>query len=206
MLKIQRLHLWKASDHRNRPPAPGHDNKKAHTCSTSKATKNDAKTSKVQHHISSIKVENKCTWPITLSRAPRASTVQHADEKDSFDVMTVNYISSSRLEELKKHTAEDTTLQTLSTVIRLEWPSKQHSLPHAIRPYFPFRDELTIEDGVIVKGHKAVIPCSLKKEYISIMHRGHPGVEATKLRARGIVFWPTMTQDIEKRDTVMLCV
>ena len=134
----------------------------------------------------------------TLSRAPRASTVQHADEKDSFDVMTVNYISSSRLEELKKHTAEDTTLQTLSTVIRHEWPSKQHSLPHAIRPYFPFRDELTIEDGVIVKGHKAVIPCSLKKEYISIMHRGHPGVEATKLRARGIVFWPTMTQDIEK--------
>lgn len=132
----------------------------------------------------------------TLSRAPRSSTVQQAEEEDNFDVMTVNYISSSRLEELERHTAEDMTLQTLSTTIRHGWPAKQHNLPHAIRPYFPFRDELIVENGVIMKGHKAVIPLSLQKEYISIMHRGHPGEEATKRRARGIVFWPTMTDNI----------
>lgn len=113
-------------------------------------------------------------------------------------MMTVNYISSSRLKELKEHTADDTTLQTLSSIIRHGWPSRPSSLPHAIRPYFPFRDELTIENGVIMKGHKAVIPKSLQKDYTSIMHRGHPGAEATKRRARGIVFWLTMTDDIDK--------
>lgn len=134
----------------------------------------------------------------TLSRAPRSSTVQQPDEEDTFDVMTVSYISSSRLEELKRHTVDDTSLQTLSTLIRHEWPRKQRNLPHAIRPYFPFRDELAINDGVIMKGHKAVIPESLHKDYISIMHRGHPGAEATRRRGRGIVFWPTMTDDINK--------
>ena len=51
----------------------------------------------------------------TLSRAP--STVQQPNEEDSFDVMTVNYISSSHLEELQRHTEDDTT-QTLSMIIR----------------------------------------------------------------------------------------
>lgn len=77
-----------------------------------------------------------------LSRAPTSSTGQHTAEKDSFDVMTVNYILHS-LEELKKHTAEDTTLQTLSAIIRHEWSSKQRSLPHAHHPYFPFRNGIT---------------------------------------------------------------
>ena len=85
----------------------------------------------------------------TLSRAPRSSTVQQPNEEDSFDMMTVSYIPSSCLEELKRHTMDDTTLQTISTIIRHEWLRKRN----AIRPYFPFRDELTIKDGVIMKGH-----------------------------------------------------
>ncbi|KAL7825895.1 hypothetical protein SRHO_G00336330 [Serrasalmus rhombeus] len=59
-----------------------------------------------------------------------------------------------------------------------------------------FIDELTVEDGTIMKGHKAVIPQSLHKEYINIVHKGHPGIEATKRRARSIIFWPNMSINI----------
>uniref|UniRef100_A0A3P9QD55 Gypsy retrotransposon integrase-like protein 1 n=1 Tax=Poecilia reticulata TaxID=8081 RepID=A0A3P9QD55_POERE len=45
---------------------------------------------------------------------------------------------------------------------------------------------------------KTVIPLSLQKTYVGILHRGHPEAEATKRRARGIVFWPTMTRDIDE--------
>lgn len=48
----------------------------------------------------------------SLSPAPRCSIVDQ--EENNFDV---GYISSSYLEELKRHTADDTTLETLSTVI-----------------------------------------------------------------------------------------
>ncbi|KAK7907206.1 hypothetical protein WMY93_015818 [Mugilogobius chulae] len=64
-------------------------------------------------------------------------------------------------------------------------------------------DELAIEEGIVMKGQKTVIPHSLQKTYIDILHRGHPGTDATKRRARGIVFWPTMTKDID--DKVYAC-
>lgn len=48
-----------------------------------------------------------------------------------------------------------------------------------------------------MKGQRTVVPESLRSEYITIIHRGHPGLDATKRRARGIVFWPSLTRDIE---------
>lgn len=41
-----------------------------------------------------------------------------------------------------------------------------------------------MEDGIVVKGHRTVIPHSLLAPYIDIMHRGPPGLELTKCRAR----------------------
>lgn len=45
-----------------------------------------------------------------------------------------------------------------------------------------------MEDGIVVKGHRTVIPHSLLAPYIDIMHRGPPGLELTKCRARMTVF------------------
>ncbi|KAL0963940.1 hypothetical protein UPYG_G00315590 [Umbra pygmaea] len=60
------------------------------------------------------------------------------------------------------------------------------------------RDELVVDDGIVIKGQRTVIPHSLHREYINIIHRGHPGLESTKRRARSTVFWPTMNNDIEE--------
>lgn len=122
---------------------------------------------------------------------------------DTFEVMSVSYISTARLEELRAHTAQDQVLQTLSTVIQHGWPDKERQLPLPIRPFFLYRDELAMEDGIVVKGHRTVIPHSLQQEYITIMHRGHPGLESTKCRARMTVFWPTMNRDIT--DKLLSC-
>lgn len=138
----------------------------------------------------------------TLSRAPRSSTAQLADEEDDFNIMTVSYISSARLQKLREHTATEPTLQTLGSIIRHGWPNRLHNLPLTVRPYFPFRDELTTDNGIVMKGHKTVIPVSLQKTYMDILDRGHPGTEATKRRARGIVLWPTMTKDIDDKGQV----
>lgn len=132
----------------------------------------------------------------TLSRAPCTTTSQSRSETTEFEVMMVGCISTARLEELKRHTAQDDVLQTLSSVIHKGWPSRESRLQPAIAPFFPYRDELSVDNGVIMKGHKAVIPHSLHREYISIVHKGHPGVDATKRRARSVVFWPDMSKDI----------
>ena len=43
----------------------------------------------------------------------------------------------------------------------------------------------------------AVLPQMLHKEYLTLPHKGHPGAEATKRRACNVVFWTTMTTDID---------
>ncbi|CAI5637407.1 unnamed protein product [Oreochromis niloticus] len=110
--------------------------------------------------------------------------------------MTVSYISTAHLEELRQHTAQDDLLRALSTVIQRGWPSRESQVQPALALFFPYRDELSMEDGIIMKSHKTVIPQSLHKEYINIVHKGHPGTEATKRRARSVIFWPAMSKDI----------
>ncbi|XP_051984856.1 uncharacterized protein K02A2.6-like [Xyrauchen texanus] len=134
----------------------------------------------------------------TLSRSPRNSLDEHTDDRAGFEVMSIQHISSNRLKELQAHTAQDPTLQRLCSIIKSGWPSSQSKLPAEIREYFPFRDELTVDEDVLMKGPRTVVPESLRSEYITIIHRGHPGLDATKRRARGIVFWPSLTKDIEK--------
>ncbi|KAL0151738.1 hypothetical protein M9458_052964, partial [Cirrhinus mrigala] len=137
----------------------------------------------------------------TLSCAPTKNTEIQVSEKTEFEVVSVERISSSRLVELKEQTATDPTLQQLCRIIHQGWPDGQAKLPLQLRQYYPYRDELATKDGIVMKGQKAVIPKSLQKEYTTILHRGHPGVESTKRRARGVVFWPSLNKDIEERCT-----
>ncbi|XP_033095389.1 uncharacterized protein K02A2.6-like [Anneissia japonica] len=48
-----------------------------------------------------------------------------------------------------------------------------------------------------MKGHKSIIPSSVQSS-TQILHKGHPGIEATKRRAREIVYWRSMCDDISK--------
>lgn len=134
----------------------------------------------------------------TLSRAPHNSTSQTESVDDDFEVMSVSYISNARLEELRAHTAKDQVLQTLCSIIYNGWPNKESQVSLSVLPFFPYRDELIVENGIVTKGHRTVIPDSLQQKYITIMHRGHPGLEATKCRAISTVFWPSMNKDITK--------
>ena len=60
-------------------------------------------------------------------------------------------------------------------VISKGCPKKRSSLAPNLQPYWNYRDELTIEDGILMKGQKIIIPTSLKQQYISKIHAGHTG-------------------------------
>ena len=69
--------------------------------------------------------------------------------------------------------------------------------------YWNYREELAVEDGLIFKAHRLVIPTSLRAEYLKDLHAGHLGEEKTLLRARETVFWPGISDDV--RNAVKLC-
>jgi hypothetical protein len=99
----------------------------------------------------------------------------------------------------QKETAEDEELQQLQDVIFEGWPELKSDLAHSLRPYWTFRDEISVIDGLMYKENKIVVPKSLQKEMLDKIHESHLGIVKCKSRARDVLFWIGMAQDIEDR-------
>ena len=106
------------------------------------------------------------------------------DVDEQVDILSLISISPARMAELQKHTLADPVMQKVTHFISNGWPAKSKSVPPEVQPYFPIRDELIVDDGVILKGLRVVVPQTLRKEYLRQLHKGHPGIDATKRRAR----------------------
>ena len=52
----------------------------------------------------------------------------------------------------------DTTLSALRDVLMHGWPEKRSDCPAYLHPYWNYGDELTVADGLILKGKRIVIP------------------------------------------------
>ena len=105
--------------------------------------------------------------------------------------------SQSVLQHLREESSKDPELTALRSVIITGWPNAKKDIPPSLRSYWNFRDELTVEDGLIMKSHRLVIPASMKEDMLQNLHAAHQGSEKTKLRARSTVFWTGINRDIE---------
>ena len=63
--------------------------------------------------------------------------------------------------------------------------------------YWNYRDELSIQDGLVLKGIRIIIPDQCREELLKQLHEGHFGTDQTKLRARDLIYWPGINKDIE---------
>ena len=70
-------------------------------------------------------------------------------------------------------------------------------------PYWNYRDEISIYDGIMFKGEKVIVPKSMQREMLTLIHSSHLGVEKCKRRARDVLYWPRMNAEIE--DAVSKC-
>lgn len=105
-----------------------------------------------------------------------------------------------RLERLQKETDADTVLSTLKSVISQGWPDDRSKLQNILtpRPYFSFADELSVQDGIIFKGERVVVPASMRSEMKKDIHQSHLGVSGCTRRAREVLFWPGMSGEIQE--------
>ena len=113
-------------------------------------------------------------------------------------------VSPTRLKNLREETAKDEELQILSGIIHEGWPetlSEAHNFDRRRRQvmelYWNSRDELTIEDGMVYKGHRLVIPFKERSGIVKSLHESHIGIEGTLRRARDIVYWPGITAQLK---------
>ena len=102
-------------------------------------------------------------------------------------------VSSTEIELICEETTKDPTLTLLRCYIHMGWPNDCRMLPQELHTFY--RD-LSMENGLITKGARLLIPSTLRKRVLEQIHDGHLGIEKCMLKARDSVFWPGISNDI----------
>ena len=98
---------------------------------------------------------------------------------------------------LNRESGCDGTISDLRMLIMEGLPEVKEEWPKHLQDFYARREELTCVDNVVMLGSRAVIPRALRKIATEILHSGHCGVAGMSERAREVMFWPRMTEDIE---------
>ena len=126
-------------------------------------------------------------------------------DDDTFEVNMIQQIpiSEDKWKELQQKTGEDTELQQLMSVTLTGWPEDRRQCPEGAKKYWNYREEISVYDNVLFKSDRIIVPISMRKEMLNVIHDSHLGNEKCKRRARDVLFWPSMNQHIE--DVVAKC-
>ena len=92
---------------------------------------------------------------------------------------------------------KDPIMQALKHQIIKGWPHIRSECGKHLQDFWNDIDELSVLDGLILKGSHIVIPESCRDEILDQLHEGHFGIDRTKLHARDSVYWPSINKDIE---------
>ena len=146
----------------------------------------------------------------TLSRLPSQADKTSLDldlrvdgldlSKDEIGFCQYDFISFTpkKQYQLREATKTDPVLNSLMETIVHGWPDNIKALPVDVRPYWSFRDELAIEDGIIFKGQEVVVPEALRQDVLRQLHQSHQGLKKTRLLAKECAYWPNIFRDIEQ--------
>ena len=100
--------------------------------------------------------------------------------------------------ELSETTLHDPLLMKLSDNITRGWPKYLADCDVDLKLYWPMRNELSIQSGIIFRGNRVVIPHLLRQKFLFELHDGHLGQNKCKTKARELMYWPGMSTDIDK--------
>ena len=105
--------------------------------------------------------------------------------------------TTSYLKKVRKATKSDEQLQDLCLVMRQGWPLSKQECPRSVQPFWDSRYDLTMIDGLMLKGSRIVVPKVLQADVLERLHNAHQGMDRTKRRARQSCYWPGMNSEIE---------
>ena len=78
------------------------------------------------------------------------------------------------------------------------WPSTIKEILQVLHPYWTFHEELTIEDGLILKGTRIVVPSKPWETILTQIHDSHLGLQKCKLHAMQSVYWPGINDQLKQ--------
>ena len=137
-----------------------------------------------------------------LSRAPSREPVESdlllQQETRAFVNMIVNSLPASekRVEEIKLAQEQDEACRQMKQYCLQGWPNKG-GVSLVVRPYHAVAAEISISEGLLLRGRRIIIPSSLRKEILQRLHMGHQGISKCRDRAKQSVWWPGLSSQLQ---------
>ena len=140
-------------------------------------------------HISGPRNIADCFSRLTQTKAATAT-----DDGEHYARFVVRHTVPAALEEsnIRRETAKDAALQS---VMRNLPSGKKTECPG---PYRMVWEELSVCDGMLLRGNRLVVPESLREKVLDLAHEGHQGIVRTKQKLRCSVWWPGIDVDAER--------
>ena len=125
----------------------------------------------------------------TLSRASIPHGKDFANDMDACIHATHATISDTHLNDIREATLKDSLLCKVKRVI-LDGDICD------IGQFDSIKDQLAVENDIVVKGSKIVVPQKMKQCILELLHVGHQAADGCLRHAREYFYWPGMSTDI----------
>ena len=114
--------------------------------------------------------------------------------EEIINYVTVNAVPKAlTLNQIARATEADPILQQVQRCLGgSEWPDTPE-----LNPYRRVKDELCMNNGIVLRGSRIVMPSVLWQATLSNAHEGHQGIVRTKQMFREKVWWPDIAHQVE---------
>ena len=114
-------------------------------------------------------------------------------------VIAVLPATDPKLSQIRNAQDQDKVCEKVKKDCSEHWPDRNH-IEHDIRPYYQVNGELTIVDGLLMRGTRIVIPKCLQQETLQRIHEGHQGSNKCWARANRSVWWPGINDSFNQTE------
>ena len=121
----------------------------------------------------------------------------YTDEEESEDVDARPDPSRDLLlESLRSTASADRDYADLIEAVTTGFMRGRDKLPGHVRQFWAMRNDLSVDDGLVLYGRRIIVPKAARADVLRRLHAAHQGIVRTKARARQVVYWPGITNDI----------
>lgn len=147
----------------------------------------------------------------TLSRAPVSQGANSSESDKSLMEDTNIYVDSilktipaspTYLSKIKEQLEEDSVCTEVMTLCQQGWPDHSQ-LSGPVKAYWPERAVLTVQDRLLLRGSRLVIPTAMRNTVLDSLHGGHQRMTKCRERAKESVWWPGLSSQLN--DLVKNC-
>ena len=127
-------------------------------------------------------------------RAPQNAT-DYTEQKQTKELVSSivrrNVPQLLSVEEVRKATPHDPVLLEAMDIVQ-NGNGESRYKSEDLGPYKLLRSELSVANGILLRGSRIVVPKALQRKVVNISREGHQGIVKTKQLLRSAVWFPGM--------------